>query len=87
VVALNGASFAAKSDNPGPCPGEGWQLFSQQGKRGQPGEKGAPGPRGEPGAPVVAAMIDAQGMQTLVNGDGTQVECDLYPVLASLGGR
>src|SRR4029077_8153761 len=28
VVILNGGSFVAKRDNPGPCPGEGWQLMA-----------------------------------------------------------
>jgi hypothetical protein len=46
VVALNGGTFIARHDNPGPCPGAGWQLIARQGK---PGNEGAPGPRGEPG--------------------------------------
>lgn len=88
VVALNGATFIAKHDEPGPCPGEGWQLMSAQGKTGKPGEgrKGDPGKaiKGDPGPPVVAATIDDQGMLTLVNGDGSTVECDLYPVLSKV---
>jgi len=53
VVALNGGSFIALKDAPGPCPGPGWQLIASQGKRGAAGEKrerGLPGPRGERGA-------------------------------------
>ena len=34
VVALNGGSFVALKDKPGPCPGSGWQLVASQGKRG-----------------------------------------------------
>jgi hypothetical protein len=34
IVALNGGSFIAKCDDPGPCPGEGWMLLTQRGKRG-----------------------------------------------------
>jgi hypothetical protein len=52
VVALNGGSFIALKDAPGPCPGGGWQLIASQGKRGAAGEKGErgpPGPRGDPG--------------------------------------
>jgi hypothetical protein len=52
VVALNGGSFIALKDAPGPCPGSGWQLIASQGKRGAAGEKGErgpPGPRGDPG--------------------------------------
>jgi hypothetical protein len=53
VVALNGGSFIALKDAPGPCPGSGWQLIASQGKRGTPGEKGErgpSGPRGDAGA-------------------------------------
>lgn len=85
VVALNGASFVARRDDPGPCPGDGWQLIAAQGKRGQPGErgmKGDKGERGDCGLPVVAMSIDASGMLALTNGDGSIVVCDLYPVLS-----
>ena len=53
VVALNGGSFIALKDAPGPCPGPGWQLLASQGKRGvagEKGERGPPGPRGDAGA-------------------------------------
>jgi hypothetical protein len=53
VVALNGGSFVALKDKPGPCPGPGWQLIASQGKRGvagERGERGPPGPRGDAGA-------------------------------------
>jgi hypothetical protein len=87
LVALNGGSFIAKRDNPGLCPGEGWQLVASQGKAGKPGERGLPGPagRGDPGSPVISASIDGNGLLTLVNGDGSAVECDMYPVLSKLG--
>jgi hypothetical protein len=86
VVALNGGSFIAKTDNPGQCPGPGWQLLASQGKTGKPGERGAPGrgDRGEAGPPVVAATVDDMGMLTLVNADGSSVNCDLYPLLAKV---
>jgi hypothetical protein len=60
VVALNGGSFIARRDDPGQCPGEGWQLLTRQGKQGVVGEKGPPGergPKGEPGAPGAPAPI------------------------------
>lgn len=88
VVALNGASFAARRDGPGACPGEGWQLIASQGKRGNPGEpgrKGDKGERGEPGQPLISADVDEDGLLTLTNGDGSTVTCDLYPLLAKLG--
>jgi hypothetical protein len=50
VVALNGGSFVALKDAPGPCPGPGWQLIASQGKRGAAGEKGERGPKGDAGA-------------------------------------
>jgi hypothetical protein len=53
VVALNGGSFVALKDKPGPCPGSGWQLLASQGKRGvagDKGERGPPGPKGDAGA-------------------------------------
>jgi hypothetical protein len=52
VVALNGGSFVALKDAPGPCPGPGWQLLASQGKRGVAGargERGDRGPKGDPG--------------------------------------
>jgi hypothetical protein len=52
VVALNGGSFVALKDTPGPCPGSGWQLLASQGKRGVAGargERGERGPEGDPG--------------------------------------
>jgi hypothetical protein len=83
VVALNGGSFAARTDNPGPCPGEGWQLVASQGKRGNPGEV-KKGDAGKNGSPVVKATIADDGLLTLINGDGSKVECDLYPVLSKV---
>jgi hypothetical protein len=53
VAALNGGSFIALKDAPGPCPGPGWQLIASQGKRGvagEKGERGPPGPTGDAGA-------------------------------------
>lgn len=84
VVALNGASFVAKKDDPGPCPGEDWQLMAQQGKRGLPGEPGKPGLPGRPGPAVKALRVDDNGMLTLVNADGSTVDCDLYPLLSRI---
>jgi len=43
LVAKDGASFVAKRNNPGPLPGDGWQLLARQGQRGIAGERGAPG--------------------------------------------
>jgi hypothetical protein len=75
VVALNGASFVARFDRPGPCPGPGWQLLAAQGKRGVPGQRGPAGPK------VARMEINGEGLLLLTNADGSQVKCDLYPVL------
>jgi hypothetical protein len=40
AAALNGGSFVALRDHPGPCPGPGWQLLAASGKRGVAGERG-----------------------------------------------
>ena len=53
IVAVNGSSFIAKKDGPGPCPGAGWQLLVSQGKAGPKGERGL---QGIPGASV--SIID-----------------------------
>jgi hypothetical protein len=50
AVALNGGSFLALRDKPGPCPGPGWQLLTAPGKRGVAGERGPQGDRGSTGA-------------------------------------
>lgn len=84
VVALNGASFAARRDNPGPCPGDGWQLIAAQGKRGDKGERGAKGDRGPAGPSVTGMTISDQGLLVLTNADGSKVECDLYHLLSKL---
>jgi hypothetical protein len=57
IVALNGGSFLALRDKPGPCPGPGWQLLAAPGKRGVAGEKGPQGergPKGEQGGPGIS---------------------------------
>jgi hypothetical protein len=53
VVMLNGSSFVALKDNPGPCPGPDWHLLASRGSRGHRGPEGARGLiglRGERGA-------------------------------------
>ena len=43
MVAKDGGTFVARRNNPGPCPGDGWQLMARQGARGIAGERGPPG--------------------------------------------
>jgi hypothetical protein len=49
IVAYNKGSFIARQDDPGPCPGDGWQLLTSYGKRGERGEQGPRGERGPQG--------------------------------------
>jgi hypothetical protein len=78
VIAMDGGSFIAKYDNPGICPGRGWQLLSRQGKRGQRGERGErgpTGPKGDQGPPVmpqlVSTKIDEFFNLTVLRSDGS----------------
>lgn len=86
VVALNGAAFVAKNNEPGACPGEGWQMIAAQGKRGAPGPRGdgVKGDRGDPGPAVAAMDVDGEGLLKIRNADGSTIECDLYPLLSQL---
>lgn len=88
IVALNGGAFIARKDDPGACPGEGWQVIAMRGKPGQPGEqgkRGEPGLRGLPGPGISSIEVDnSQGVLTVTNGDGTVVTCDLYELLRKI---
>jgi hypothetical protein len=55
MVALDGGSFVARKDNPGPCPGAGWQLMAKQGQRGIAGPEGK---RGPPGNIITGWIVD-----------------------------
>jgi hypothetical protein len=57
LVAKDGASFIARKDNPGECPGPGWQLTARQGGRGVAGPKGPPGKD----APVIQKWLVNRG--------------------------
>jgi hypothetical protein len=84
IVMLNGSSFVALADEPGACPGDGWQLLAGVGKRGQQGDRGGPGARGEAGPAVVAAEVNDDGSLVLMNGDGSTVKADFYPLLSRI---
>jgi hypothetical protein len=55
LVAKDGASFIARRDNPGDCPGGGWQLIARQGQRGIAGERG---PAGRDAPRIVGWVVD-----------------------------
>jgi hypothetical protein len=90
VVALNGASFAARQDDPGPCPGEGWQLIAGQGKPGRSGEpgrsiRGEQGPPSPAGPAAVAMDLDEEAVLRQTHADGSVLSVDFYPLLSKLG--
>lgn len=77
IVALDGGSFIAKRDKPGPCPGDGWQLLVTRGKPGKPGEPGKKGDPskipGPPGAVIVGWKNDVRGYLAIpVMSDGEE---------------
>lgn len=79
VVAYNGSEWRAVYDNPGPLPGDGWKQGAK-GVKGKPGERGEKGERGAPGASVVKmVMVDYEIV--LLLSDGTQLKCNLLPVI------
>ena len=79
IVMLNGSSFVARHDDPGPCPGDGWQLFTSVGKRGQQGPKGERGSAGPLAiAPRIASTeIDANYNLLILYTDNS---CDTIPL-------
>jgi hypothetical protein len=81
VVAKDGGSWVARKDNPGPCPGDDWQLMASQGRAGRagpPGERGPKGDRGEPGPRLVNWRIDCGNYRAIARmSDGGEVALDL----------
>jgi hypothetical protein len=79
IVALNGGSFVALKDDPGACPGAGWQLVASPGKRGEKGpqgdrgEKGLRGEAGAAGATIVGWRPDLRSYTvTPIMSDGAE---------------
>jgi hypothetical protein len=85
VVALNGSSFIALRDQPGACPGDGWQLLASCGKRGEKGGRGAIGPPG-PAAPSLRWLsFDSARMALVVlMADGSSTRIPLAGVFRSV---
>jgi hypothetical protein len=84
VVSHNGGAWAARRDEPGVCPGEGWQCFSMPGKRGPAGETGARGEKGDGvGLLRISAWTIAEGYLAIPELSNGQVGAalDLRPVL------
>ncbi|HMF27793.1 MAG TPA: hypothetical protein VKE42_03420 [Candidatus Cybelea sp.] len=80
IVEFHGASYIARCDDPGACPGDddtGWQLLSRAGPRGDTGpvgprgRKGETGARGEDGPTIINWTLDRKrycAVPTLSNG-------------------
>jgi hypothetical protein len=85
IVALNGGSFIALKDDPGICPGVGWQLLTSPGKKGKDGnvgprgERGERGLRGDDGAGIIGGVFDAEQMKLVLSrSDGGIIDVDMY---------
>src|SRR5580765_6545419 len=79
AVATGGSTFVARYDNPGACPGDGWQLIASCGRPGRPGPQGERGQQGERGltgrtAVILAWEIDAKNCRaTPIMSDASEV--------------
>ena len=70
VVAHDGGSWLALTDDPGALPGDGWAQLTVRGQRGKPGERGPPGPEGRG---IRDVFVNETGETLVVElSDGTQ---------------
>lgn len=73
VVAHDGGSWLALTDDPGALPGDGWAQLTVRGQRGKPGEKGERGERGMEGRGISDLSVDETGETLIIElSDGTQ---------------
>ena len=70
IVAMDGASFIARKDNPGPLPGSGWQLLARQGSRGIAGPKGERGKDGKDGARLSGWRVEGYTATPIMSDGG-----------------
>ncbi len=79
VVTHNGSEWRARSDSPGPLPGDDWLLGAKKGEPGKPGPRGPQGDRGEPGpAGIGLAAIEFEDWSLVfTRSDGLVKVCDL----------
>jgi hypothetical protein len=84
VVALNGASFVAQQDDPGPCPGDNWQLLCSQGKKGQAGRDGVDGRAGRDAPRITEWLINRESYSVIpIMSDGSRgPPLELRPLFA-----
>lgn len=94
VVTHDGSLYQAQQDTAHEPPHESWSCIVARGEVGKDGRRGEKGARGEigergmngpSGSAVIAMSVDAEGMITLMNGDGSTVNLDLYPLLVKIG--
>ena len=59
VVCDNGTSFIAKRDDPGPCPGNGWEMLAARGRSGETivGRAGHPAKKASGASPAATAAM------------------------------
>lgn len=79
VVALEGGSFVALKDDPGPCPGDDWRQIVGRGKAGPRGDRGERGPPGPP-APIQWTIDPRQFTINATHSDGTKDVLELRPL-------
>jgi hypothetical protein len=84
VVALNGASFAAKVDDPKQCPGDDWQLIASQGKAGRPGRDGTDGRAGKDAPRIERWVVNRETYSAIpIMSDGSRgAVLELRPLFA-----
>lgn len=92
IVTCDGASFIASYDDPGLCPGDGWQVLASRGKigdKGQPGPPGKKGERGEAAPTIVSWQLDQERYRAIpFLSDGTPgPELNLRPFFEMYDGE
>lgn len=80
VVVIKGSSFVAKRNDPGDCPGDGWQLNAQTGR---PGEK-VKGDDGKAAPKIMGVDLDDTQLVFRFDQGAPDLRVDLYPVLKSI---
>jgi hypothetical protein len=84
VVVTGGASFCARVDDPGVCPGDGWQMIAAQGKKGAPGRDGVDGKPGRDAPRITEWVVNRENYTaTPIMSDGSRgAVLELRPLFA-----
>jgi hypothetical protein len=89
VVTLDYGWFVARRDDPGECPGPGWQS-GPVGKRGEKGPRGETGPQGAPGKAAphwVGVKIDGFELVAVMSDGTIGPRISLEPMFASFAAQ